>query len=202
VRVGGRHDNFPAILTGVAGPGDKPVACFHTEERPQRQRGIAMLGINTRGRQLPGFGSLHGNHRQVGALDHIDIERLRLAAYPGKVFFTRRCVDDHPVVGVADVIDDQVINDTALLIQHACVQRLAVFLEPRNIIGDEVPQELARTISAKVHNSHVGDIKYTGMLSHRMMFFFLRSIVQRHIPAAEIDDSSACFHVLVVMRCL
>jgi hypothetical protein len=40
------------------------------------------------------------------------------------------------------------------------------------------------------------------MLADDMMFFELGTIVQRHIPAAEVDDLCAGSYMRIVKRCL
>jgi hypothetical protein len=49
-----------------------------------------------------------------------------------------------------------------------------------------------------VDDGHVGDIEYTAITSDLMVFFHLRAVMQRHVPAAEINHFRAECHMLVI----
>ena len=150
--------------------------------------------------QLARPGALHSKHGEFGTLDHADVERFGLLANPRKIFFPRRRVDDQPIVRVADEIDDQVVDHAALLIEHAGIQRLAVVLELGHVVGHQLLQEFANALAREIDDRHVRYVEHAGTLANGEMLLFLRTIVQRHVPAAEIDDTRAGFDVLVIER--
>ena len=200
--VGGRHDDLPAILARVARACDKPLTRFHTVERLQRQRGFAVFRIDTGRGQFTCVGALHGKHRQFGPFNDFNVERPGMLTNPRKVLFARRRIDDNAVVGIANVIDDQVIDDATIRVKHAGIQRLAIVLELGNVIGNKELQEVPSALTCEIDDRHVRHVEDPGILPYGKVLFFLRTIVQRHIPATEIDDACTGFNVLVVMRSL
>ena len=112
----------------------------------------------------------------------------------------RGSVDDQPVLVVCEVINDQIVDHAAIRIQHAGVQRLAEVLEPVDVVGDQVAQELPNLPATEVDHGHVRNIEYAGIRAYGVMLLLLGAIVQRHVPAAEIDDAGIRGHVLIVKR--
>ena len=196
-----RHDNFPTVLARIAGPRNEQITCVHPVERFHRQGLVAPLVTDDYGCQLPGFRSLHGNHGQFRAFVHIDAEFFRLLANPCKIFFTRGGIDDEAVTGRVEVINDQVVNHSAGSIQHARIQGLARIAYFRNIIRQQAAQEILRAITCEVDNCHVRHVEYTGFVADCVMFLFLRAVVDRHVPATEVDDACAGLEVLFVQWC-
>jgi hypothetical protein len=96
---------------------------------------------------------------------------------PCKVFFSSSGIDDQPIALRAEIIGDQVVDHTALVIQHAAVKRLPGFPEPAGVVGEQVAQEVQRTATADIHNGHVRYIEYPGMLPDGMMLFELRAVM-------------------------
>src|SRR5450759_525866 len=52
-------------------------------------------------------------------------------------------------------------------------------------------QELARARAVQVDHRHVRDVEHTCIATHRMVFPDLRAVVDRHVPAAEVDHLRA-----------
>ena len=59
--------------------------------------------------------------------------------------------------------------------------------------------EFPDAFAAEIDNGHMRDVEDTCALAHGMMLFFLRPVVQRHVPATEIDDACAGLDVFVVI---
>ena len=55
-------------------------------------------------------------------------------------------------------------------------------------------------VALQVHHTHVRHVEHARIAAHRMVLFDLRSIVQRHFPAAEIDDFRTLQDVGVIER--
>ena len=120
---------------------------------------------------------------------------------PGKILIARRSIHNHAVVVVCDVVDDQVVDDTTGFVEHARVQRLAVVLEPRHVVREQVAQEVTSALALQVDDGHVRYVEHAGLITHGMMLFLLRTVVQRHVPATEIDDPRSGLEMLFVMWC-
>ena len=147
-RVRRRHHDLEAVLAGVAGARHEPGAQFAAENTSQRQR----RGGLGRGEQLRGLGArlgtLHGEHRQIRALAHFDAEGLRVATDPGEVLVARAGIHHHAKPVLAQVIDDEIIEDAAVLLEHAAVERLAGQRQLGDVVGEQVPQQGAHALAA------------------------------------------------------
>ena len=53
-------------------------------------------------------------------------------------------------------------------------------------------------LAGQIDDRPVRDVEYARVLAHRMMFLFLRTVVQRHIPTTEIDDARAGSNVSII----
>ena len=63
-------------------------------------------------------------------------------------------------------------------------------------------QEFAGARAGQVDDAHVRHIEHARIAAHRMVLLDLRAVVQRHVPAAKIDDLGARRHMGVVERSL
>ena len=150
---------------------------------------------------MPRVGSLHRDHREIGARLDGDIERSSGCAYPLEILVARARVDDHAEPLVVHVVDDQVVDHAAGLAQHARVERLARLGELGDVVREQPPQELADAIAAEVDDAHVRDVEHAGVAPHRVVLLDLRAVDDRHVPAAEVDHAGAGGDMRLVERC-
>jgi len=144
---------------------------------------------------------LHRDHREIEArLDGYAVA-TRVGAQPLEVLVARAGVDDHPVPLVVHVVDDQVVDHAAVLAQHARVERLPALRELRHVVREQPAQVVAYARAAKVHHAHVRDVEHAGVAAHRMVLLDLRAVIDRHVPAAEVDHAGAGGDVDVIERC-
>jgi hypothetical protein len=134
------------------------------------------------------------------ALANVNSKRCRILHNPGEILVPRRSVDDNAKPVLVHEVDDQVINDATVFIEHAGIERFAGFLQLGDVVRQQMAQEWARAITTQVDDRHMRDIKHAGIATHGVMFFFLRAVVQWHIPATEVDDASCGCDVLVIQR--
>ena len=135
--------------------------------------------------------ALHRDHREVAALGDAGIERAGLRTDPRQVLLAGRGVDHQPEEILGEEIHDQVVDDPALLVEHAGVERLAGFLQLVDRVGEQVPQERAHVGTMQVDHGHVADVEHAGVAAHQVVLVDLRAVVDRHVPAAEIDHLGA-----------
>jgi ABC-type taurine transport system substrate-binding protein len=90
---------------------------------------------------------------------------------------------------LAQVVDDQVVDDNAVLAQHARVERLAGLPKLVDIVGQQPAQVLAYARAAQIDDAHVRDVEHAGVTPHGMMLLDLGAIADRHVPAAEIHHA-------------
>ncbi len=193
----GRHADLEAVFAGVAGAGDHRFA----KRRIGNDDGVERLEVfrwRLGGRQhLPHLGAgvraLHGDQRDrivaVAARGdrHAAVGGGVLLIHPGDVFFGGAGVDDDAEPFFGQEIDDQVVDDAAFGIEHARVQGLARHLQLVDVIGQEATQERAHVGALDVDDAHMGHVEHAGVAAHRVVLFDLRTVVDGHVPAAEID---------------
>ena len=191
------HD-FESILAGVSGSGDEQAIGRERDKLAQLERLCRRRLAEHRCCLRPRIRPLHRDHRKVGALADQHVEGLCLGGDPGQVLVARRCIDHGAEEILGEEIDDQVIDHAAFGIQHARVQRLAGYLELVDVVGQQMAQELARARPVHVDNGHVRNVEHAGVAAHGMMLLDLRTVVERHVPAAEIDHLGAKRTVRIV----
>ena len=99
---------------------------------------------------------------------------------------------------VTQEIDDQVVDYAAFGVEHATVKRLAGEPELVDVVGDQVTQVGPRTGATDVDHGHVRNVEHAGRAAHRLVLGDLRTVVDRHVPAGEIDYPGAGVQVLLI----
>jgi hypothetical protein len=112
--------------------------------------------------------------------------------HPGHVLVGGAGIDDDAPGGVGEVIDDQVVDHAAFRVQHAGVQRLARFDQLGHVVGDEAAQEGLAAGADEVEGQHVGDVEHAGVTAHGVVLLDLGAVIDRHVPAGEVDHAGAC----------
>ena len=107
-------------------------------------------------------------------------------------------IDHHAKIIVAQEINNQIVNDTTGLVEHAAVQCLAAVLEPVHIIRQQVAQKFTGAVTGQINNRHVRYIKHACIGTHLVMLFYLRTVVNRHVPAGKINQLAAIGYMLVI----
>jgi hypothetical protein len=142
-----------------------------------------------------GVRALDRDHRQVAARRegeaHAPVGVHFL--HPGEVLFGGAGVDHQAEPVLVHEIDDEVVDDAAGLVQHAGIQRLAGDLQLVDVVGHQPAQEGADVGATDVDRQHVRDVEQAAARTHRVVFLDLRAVVDRHVPAAEVDHLGAEF---------
>lgn len=146
-----------------------------------------------------GVGALDGEHRQVAAFLQVDLEAGGLRLHPGDVLVAGGGVDHHPVA-VLGQVDDQVVDHPALFVEHRAVERLAGLAEARHVVRQEMLQIGRGLLAGDVDHGHVGHVEDAAVTPDLMVLLDLRTVVQRHVPTAEIDHLGAERDVQLVKR--
>ena len=195
----GKND-LPAVLARVSGARYEPLAGGGAEKGTEVERTGGEIRVEQRGRLLPRIGTLHRDHREVEARLHGDFKAARVRAQPLDILVARAGVHDHPVVVVVEVVDDQVVDDAAVFAQHAGVERLAGHGQPGDVVGQQAAQEVAHARAPQVDDAHVRDVEHACVATHAVVFLDLGAVVDRHVPAAEVDDARRGCDVRFVER--
>jgi hypothetical protein len=108
---------------------------------------------------------------------------------PCDVLVRRPGVDDDAKEILAQEIDDQVVENAAVRSKQARVKGLARYLQLVDIVRKREPQEIARAGSDQINGAHVRHVEHARVAPHRMVLFDLRTVVDGHVPATEIDHA-------------
>ncbi len=96
-----------------------------------------------------------------------------LGVNPGQVFFRRAGIDDQAVVCRREKIDNQIIDDAAVFIEQAGIQRAARGGQFGNIVRQQMAQKARGICTADIHGAHVRDVEQADIAAHGMVFFNL-----------------------------
>src|SRR5581483_10592952 len=124
-----------------------------------------------------------GKHGEIGALDDLHAESRRMLANPGEILVARARVDDRAEPRFLEKIDDEVVDDATLLVQHAAIERFARRFQLADIVGEKSLQEGSDARALEVDDAHMRDVEHTGAAADGMVLRDLRAVLQWHVPA-------------------
>ena len=135
--------------------------------------------------------------RQIGErrirrdLDHEGPARRfhDLAAEPGEIFPRPARIHHQTKPFFAEQIHDQVVDHPARMVEHAGIERAPRLAQLVHIVGEGTAQKCARAVAVHIDGEHVRDVEHPGIAPHRVVFLDLGAVVDRHVPAAEIDHA-------------
>src|SRR5690606_34820500 len=107
-------------------------------------------------------------------------------------------IGHHAEEVLAQVVDDQVVDHPAVLVQHARVQRLAPDLQLVDRVGEQVAQELPGALAVQVDHRHVADVEHPGVAADVVMLLDQLAVVEPHVPSADVAHPRAERTVAVV----
>ena len=142
---------------------------------------------------------LNGDSAEMrAAIPEIDI-LAPMSVQPRKVFFDTRCVNDQQKFSVADAIRDQIVDDSAGIVEQERVLTLAdvQFLDA---VGQHRVQPCGSAATANDELAHVRNVEDADVVSDRLMFLDDACVLNRHQPAGERHHLRAAFDVLVIQR--
>ncbi len=122
--------------------------------------------------------------------------------HPRKVLVRAAGVRHHAEPAFVHEIDDEVVDHAARLVEHARIQGLAGNLQLVDVVRHQPAQEGADVGALEIDGQHVGNVEQAAAGTHRVVLLDLRTVVHRHVPAAEIDHPGAEFAVGGVERSL
>ena len=190
--VGG-HVDFKAIFAGVAGARDQRVVQA-TDRAPGEPIILdrAQVHLGQFGQRLLRARSLDGELRVVVAVvaDVHAGEGSDLGANPLVVLLAGAGVDDQQIVVVAEFVDQDVVDECSLGIEHGRVLRLADG-QLRGIVHGEGLDGGQRARAAELDIAHVADVEQPYAGADRHVLGGDAGVFDRHIPAAEIDHLGA-----------
>ena len=149
---------------------------------------------------LAAFGPWIGQLGEVVAPVH-RLHPRGVLGHPGEVLLPVAGVDaDEDVLG-REAVGHHVVHEAALVVQEARVDRLPV-VGLAEVVGDERVGALQRPLAAELDLPHVRDVEQTGGVPHRLVLGHHPGVLDRHVPAGEVDHPRPERAVSLVERCL
>jgi hypothetical protein len=150
-------------------------------------------GLETRERspgKLARVGPLHRDDREVGARHDRDVggPATREHAEPGDVLVRGAGVHDQAVCVAGQEVRDEVVDHPAPFVQQAGVEGAPGRIELRDVVRERVAEEVARTGTEDLDHAHVRHVEHARGAPHGMVLLDLGAVVERHLPACEVDE--------------
>ena len=198
-----RYEQLEAVLTGVAGAGQQNVNAGDGQRHGcvvlQLAHGILVRGTGCQ-QNLLRARALNSNQGGLIRLIHeLNVEITQALAHRCEVSVNVRSVrNDHEFL-IAQTVSNQVVNDAALVVDQDRVLCLTD-LQDGHVRHQSVIQERARIRTGHTELTHVGQVENTGTSTDSLMLSNVISVLQGHIPAAEVGERSAKLLVDRVQR--
>ena len=113
-----------------------------------------------------------------------NIKSLCILAHPGYIFVDISCINDKEKLIFIHLINKQIINGSAVRIQHHSIENLSLG-SIGHIISENMINVMLGVFSCNIYFSHMRYIENTTMLTYGIMFINDGCILNRHIKAAE-----------------
>ncbi len=118
---------------------------------------------------------------------------------PLEVAFPVRRVDDEQIAAALDAVDDQVVDDPALLVGQERVLRPAD-VDLVDVVREQRLEELPGRRPLDVELAHVRDVEDAAVLTHRPVLGNDALVLHRHLPTGEGHHPRAQRDVALVER--
>ena len=102
-------------------------------------------------------------------------------------------------VAVRNFVDQDVVHETAMIVEQAGILSLAL-IEPGDGVGGECIGALDRSRSVNLDLAHVADIEQSDGLADSIVLVDDAGILDGHVPAAEIDHFGSHLAVYRIQR--
>jgi hypothetical protein len=76
-----------------------------------------------------------------------------------------------------------------LFIEHAGVKRLAGSVSLATSLASRPRSQRVASGASEVEGEHVRDVEHAGIAAHGVVLLDLRAVVDRHVPAGEVDHA-------------
>ena len=195
--------DLKAIFTGVARLGDEGADRALAEVQGHVfDEGVVLGGdvllIAELFENVAGPGALQGDLAPVVALVAVVDVAGEMTLDPGGVLFAVARVDDEPVIVRCAAVDDEVVDDAAIVVAEHRVLDLAVF-HVRNVGGDDLLHVGDGVGALEAKLAHVGNVEQTGLFTNgHVLGNHAGGILHGHQEAAEFDDLAAHVHMRLV----
>jgi hypothetical protein len=190
--------DLEAVFAGVAGASDEDVV----ERGPLLQGELAPgepvvfdrgeVGVGELLQRGFGAGTLDGELGvEVGVVVDVDAGHgPDLFADPRDVLVASACVDDEEVVVVAELVDDHIVHERPVRVEHCRVVGLADG-ELRCVVHAQALHGGERAGAAELDVAHVRDVEEADAGADGHVFGDEAGVFDGHVPAPEVDHLGA-----------
>ena len=113
-----------------------------------------------------------------------------MVAKPREVGLAVRGIDDQQEAIPSTLVDDQVVDDSAVLVGEERVLGLSG-LDPVEIVREQSLQILARARAFDLEFAHMRDVEDAAVAPHREVLRDHALVLHRHLPAGEGNQACA-----------
>ena len=107
---------------------------------------------------------------EVAEAFYFDTKSRGVVWQRGQIFFGGTGIDDEAEEILTLEINDEVVDHTGLLIEHAGIERLAWHFQFGDVVSNEMASELTCAGAFQVYRRHVRSIKHAASVAHRAGF--------------------------------
>ena len=111
------------------------------------------------------------------------------------------CRVDHDQIPVTAPVDDDVVDDATVFVQHGGILGLAD-LQQGNVIDGDVIEILHRPIAENFDSAHVGNIEETCPFTDSHVFIDNTAVGNRHAVTGKRHHTAVGLNMNIVERCL
>jgi len=194
--------NFEAVLAGVAAAGNDGRNTRHLRgDKPIKTKGFQIVrrqGLQNCFRERPLQIQFAGPVAYIGQRG-VKLFFFQDGSDPLKIGFTRSGVGHQHIKIPVHLVNSQVVNDAAPVIEQGGEFDLTGFL-PRQVARQGKLKQIQRLRPFHFDFSHVADVKHGSPGAGCAVFFDDACVLHRHGPAAEIDHFGVSGGMTVVQR--
>ncbi len=189
--VGGGAEDLEAVLAGVAGAGQPDLTVRHGGGQQRVVLEGGQVGVGELGQDAVGLGALDGEQRVgVAVVADDGVEAGRALGQGVQHHLGVGGVGDHQVLVLRGAVDDQVVQDAAVLAADHGVAG-AQHAERGDEADQRVVEQLAGLRTGDGDLAHVREVEQTGLGADGEVLLALAAVAQRHVPAREVGHGGA-----------
>src|SRR5215469_5005572 len=160
------------------------------------------IGVSDLLQQVDALGPLNGNLREIiRQILHAATKLASVLLHPGEVLLARARIDHQQIFFLAKPMHDHIVDEGSLGIKQRRVLRLPN-REAGSVVHGNVFDSGERPWPGESDIAHVADVKNADPGAHCQVLGDNAGVLNRHIPAVELDHFCAQFSMNGVQRSL
>ena len=193
-----RSIDFKAVLTGVSRAAEVYGFVEAVNGLTGVERQFLAWQVEHVFYDLLALGPLYGQLSEVVRLvAHHDVEALGLLAHPVDIFLNVGGIDDEEVVVVLHLVDEQVVDRSAVFVAHHAVEDFAIG-GVLDVVGEDVVHVAFRVGTADDDFAHVADVEHTAVVAHGQVLVGDVGVLNGHVVAGKGSHEGSQGQVFVV----